>query len=130
MPLSKLRQSTEDWENDERSFEARTENDLSEDLMMTSPQPMCRERLVDRVEFLEIHEPREAVTDASPMDVDVMDVLTEGKPRGKDKRRKREARDEWQRRQRSTQDIIQDILPRLPSLRQKRTSNKRLLVAR
>ena len=130
MPLSKLRQSTEDWENDERSFEARTENDVSEVLMMTSLQSMCREPSVDRVEFLEIHEPRDAATDASPMGVDVMDVLTGGKPRSKDKRRKREARDEWQRRQRSTQDISQDIRRRLPSLRQIRTSNRRLLVAR
>ena len=49
-PLSKLRQAIEDWEND-ASYEARTEKDVSEDLIMTSIQSMCRERLVDHVEL-------------------------------------------------------------------------------
>ena len=117
--MSKLRQPIEDWEKDTRLCEARAEIALNEDLKMTSLQSMRPERLVGHLELqparldtfdnLEIEILR-LLEGTTPTKVDMMDALTKGKGKGKERGAKK------------------GIRRRMPNLQQVLTQGKRLVV--
>ena len=118
-PMSKLRQPIEDWEKDTRLYEARTENALNEDLKMTSLQSMRPERLVGHLELQSARldtfdnfntEILRLLEGTTPTEVDMMDALTKGKGKGKERSTKK------------------GIRRRMPNLQQVLTQGKRLVV--